>query len=148
SMAFDGRDEEAWNAMTEYYGAGQQMNAEATRVAALLTTSRHYETAARLYDRLVESSARPEVIQKLARLLRKTEKVKHDSYEKFYDDSTPEAMTQTMVIANLVGDLDKVLRCLSPTVNRAEARRVMQAQESYLNNLRMALGTNYLADIV
>jgi tetratricopeptide (TPR) repeat protein len=148
SMAFDGRDEEAWNAMAEYYGTGQQMMAEATRVAALLTTSRYYETAARLYDRLVESSARPEVIQKLARLLRKTEKVKHDSYEKFYDDSTPEAMAQTLVIANLVGDMDKVFRCLSPAVNRTEARRVMQAQEGFLNNLRTALGTNYLADIV
>jgi tetratricopeptide (TPR) repeat protein len=148
SMAYAGRDEEAWNAMTEYYGAGQQMNAEAVRIAGLLTTSRHYETAARLYDRMVESSARPEVIQKLARLLRKTEKVKRDSYEKFYDDSTPEAMAQTLVIANLVGDMDKVFRCLSPAVNRAEAKRLIQAQEGFLNNLRTTLGTNYLADVV
>jgi len=34
----------------------------------LLTIARRYESAAKLYDRLIESAARPEVIQKLARL--------------------------------------------------------------------------------
>jgi tetratricopeptide (TPR) repeat protein/transglutaminase-like putative cysteine protease len=148
SMAFAGRDEEAWNAMAEYYGPGQVMNTEALRVAALLMASRHYETAARLYDRLVESATRPEIIQRLARLLRKTEKVKRDSYENFYDDSTPEAMAQTMVIANLMGDTNKAFRCLSPVVNRSEARRSLQAEAVLLSRITATFGTNYLADIV
>ena len=45
--------------MAEYYGHGEQMNSEAVRVAALLTTSRQYEAAAKLYDRLIESATRP-----------------------------------------------------------------------------------------
>jgi tetratricopeptide (TPR) repeat protein/transglutaminase-like putative cysteine protease len=148
SMAYAGRDEEAWNAMAEYYGTGQQMNSEVIRVTALLMASRHYETAARLYDRLVESATRPEALQKLARLLRKTEKVKRDGYENFYDDSTPEATAQTLVIAGLMGDVDKVFRCLSPAVNRAEARRLIETQESLLNAVKATLGTNYFADVV
>jgi tetratricopeptide (TPR) repeat protein len=148
SLAYAGRAEESWNAMTEYYGAGQQMNTEAVRVASMLTTSRHYEAAARLYDRLVETAARPEIIQKLARLLRKTEKVKHDSYETFYDDTTPEALAQTLVIATLRGDTDKVFRCLSPAVNRSEARRSLQNQTRFVSSVSATLGTNYLADII
>jgi tetratricopeptide (TPR) repeat protein len=148
SMAFAGRDEEAWNAMTEYYGAGQAMNTEVLRVAALLMASRRYEAAARLYDRLVESAQRPEVIQKLARLLRKTEKMKRDSYAGFFDDSTPEALAQTLVIANLMGDTNTVFRCLSPAVNRLEAARSLQAEAALLSGITRTFGTNYLADVV
>lgn len=148
SMAFAGRDEDAWNAMAEYYGPGQLMSTEALRVASLLMLSRHYDTAAKLYDRLVDSSQRPEVIQKLARVLRKTEKVKRESYDNFYDDSTPEALAQTLIIANFMGDTNKVFRCLSPAVNRSEATRSLQLEAALLSRVTATLGTNYLADIV
>lgn len=147
SMAFAGRDEEAWNAMAEYYGTGEVMSTEAVRVATLLTGSRRYEAAARLYDRMVESAPRPDVIQKLARLLRKAEKAKRDSYDGFYDDSTPEAMAKTLVIANLMGDTNKAFRCLSPAVNRNEVTRAIQAEGVMLSRITAAFGTNYLADI-
>ena len=32
SMAYAGRAEEAWNAMSAYYGPGEQMNTEAVRL--------------------------------------------------------------------------------------------------------------------
>jgi len=34
------------------------MNTEAVRVASLLTIARRYESAAKLYDRLIESAAK------------------------------------------------------------------------------------------
>jgi len=149
SMAYAGRAEEAWNAMSAYYGPGEQMNTEAVRVASLLTIARRYESAAKLYDRLVESAARPEVIQKLARLMRKLEKAKRDNYEEFYDDSSPEGVVRTLLIASVMGDTNRAFRCLSPAVSRDGYRRLMQAQASLLKmGVIPKLGTNYFADIM
>jgi len=148
SMAYAGRAEEAWNAMSAYYGPGEQMNTEAVRVASLLTIARRYESAAKLYDRLIESAARPEVIQKLARLMRKLEKVKRDNYEEFYDDSSPEGVVRTIIIAGVMGDSNRAFRCLSPAVSRDGYRHLMQAQASLLNGVIAKLGTNYFADIM
>lgn len=148
SMAFAGRDEEAWNAMSAYYGPGEQMMAEVVRVASLLTIARKYEAGARLYERMVEAAARPEVLQKMIRLLRKAEKTRRDSYADFFDNSTPENLAQTLSVASIMGDTDKVFRCLSPVVNRDEVARQLKAQSSLLRKFSAQIGTNYLADIV
>jgi tetratricopeptide (TPR) repeat protein len=146
SMAYAGREEEAWNAISAYYGTGQQLVAEAARVATLLTASRHYSTAASLYDRLVESSARPEVVQKLARQLRKTEKLKRDDYATFYDDTSPEGVAKTFLIAGMMADTNRVLRCLSPAVSREAAARSIQSQQSIVGRVAMKMDMNFLVD--
>lgn len=146
SMAFAGRDEEACNAIASYYGTGPQMNAEVARVATLLTLSRHYAAAANLYNRIVESAARPEVIEKLVRLVRKMEKVKRDDYASFYDDSTPEGLAQTLLVACSMNDTNKLLRCLAPSVNREEATYSMQKSKNALGGIAANFDVNYLLD--
>ncbi|HVM47218.1 MAG TPA: DUF3857 domain-containing protein [Candidatus Acidoferrum sp.] len=140
AMAYAGRNEEAWNAIAAYYGPGQQSSTEIVRIASLLMLSRRYEAAAQWYNRLVESAARPEVMQKLARLVQKAGRLKREDYDKFYDDSSPEGVAQTLVNAFMMGDTGRVFRCLSPAVNRDEVRRSIQSQATLLRAVKMDLG--------
>jgi tetratricopeptide (TPR) repeat protein len=147
-MAYAGHDEEACNAIAAYYGNGQQMGAEVARVATLLMLARKYEFAARLYDRVVESAPRPELIQKMSRLLRRAEKVKREDYETFFDDSSPEALAQTFMIAGIMGDTNRLFRCVAPAVSREELERRLRPQSSAFASLLEKMGTNYFGDII
>jgi tetratricopeptide (TPR) repeat protein/transglutaminase-like putative cysteine protease len=146
SMAYAGRDEEAFNAMSACYGSGQQLSAETLRVAQLLTLSRHYAEAAGLYGRLMDSAARPDVLQKLVRLLRKMDKNKRDDYRTCYDVSTPERLGQTLIIANFLDDTNRLFRCLSPAVNREELRLALEQQAAGQKAVTEKMGIDYLLD--